>query len=100
MIELVQLAKALGGTVTGASVLCPGPGHSSRDRSLSVTPSIASPDGFIVFSHAGDDWRDCRDHVMARLGHVRRQHERPAAINRSAAAVALWDAAQDPGPII
>jgi hypothetical protein len=36
---LRTIAKALGGEITGKSVLAPGPGHSSRDRSLSVTPS-------------------------------------------------------------
>jgi putative DNA primase/helicase len=99
MNVLQSLAHALGGTVSGAQVLCPGPGHSPQDRSLSVTPSAAAPDGFIVYSHAGDDWRDCRDLVMARLGHARRQYKRPV-IDRSAPAVALWDSAQDPGSII
>jgi hypothetical protein len=28
----------------------------------------AGPDGFIVYGHAGDDWRACRDHVHALLG--------------------------------
>lgn len=60
-------ARALGGDVAGRdTVLCPGPGHSPRDRSLSVR---FRPDGgFLVHSHAGDDWRACRDHVAARLG--------------------------------
>jgi phage/plasmid primase-like uncharacterized protein len=61
-----QAAKALGGEVTGASsVVCPGPGHSPRDRSLSVR---FNGDDFTVFSHAGDDWRECRDHVRTLLG--------------------------------
>ena len=61
-------AAALGGTVSGASVLCPGPGHSRADRSLSVMPSGAAPDGFLVHSHAGDDPLACKDYVRARLG--------------------------------
>ena len=61
-------AAQLGGIVSGVNVLCPGPGHSPRDRSLSVMPSIASPDGFIVHSHAVDDWRECHKYVCARLG--------------------------------
>ena len=65
---LQSLARALGGNISGSSVLCPGPGHSAKDRSLSVTPSLASPTGFIVHSHAGDDWRNCRDHVASLLG--------------------------------
>jgi hypothetical protein len=99
MTSLAQLAKALGGIVAGASVLCPGPGHSPRDRSLSVTPSFAAPDGFLVYSFAGDSWRDCRDVVKARLGHDARQRK-PPAVDRGAAAVALWDTAQDPGPVV
>jgi hypothetical protein len=45
--------------------LCPGPGHSPQDRSLSVR--LVDHD-FVVYSHAGDDWQLCRDHVRARLG--------------------------------
>jgi putative DNA primase/helicase len=59
-------ARTLSGNVAGGnSILCPGPGHSIRDRSLSVT---FTADGFTVFSHAGDDWRECKDHVRERLG--------------------------------
>jgi putative DNA primase/helicase len=68
MNALHSWAHALGGTVSGNGVNCPGPSHSSRDRSLSVLPSATSPDGFVVFSHAGDDWQACRDHVRERLG--------------------------------
>ena len=59
---------ALGGEVSGNSVRAPGPGHSRADRSLSVTVSHSSPDGFVVFSHAGDDWQACRDYVRGKLG--------------------------------
>lgn len=60
-------AKTLGGVVTGRnSLLCPGPGHSRRDRSLSVT--FSSDGEIVVFSHAGDDWRECKDHVRQHLG--------------------------------
>jgi putative DNA primase/helicase len=69
MSALLRLrACALGGEVSGRGVSCPGPGHSPRDRSLSVSPSTASPGGFVVFSHAGDDWQACRDHVRERIG--------------------------------
>jgi putative DNA primase/helicase len=64
-----KIAAALGGQVAGPNtILAPGPGHSSRDRSLAVRLDPRSPDGFLVFSHAGDDWRDCRDHVRMKLG--------------------------------
>ena len=47
-------ARALGGHIVGrGQVLCPSPGHSPRDRSLAVR-FVA--DGFIVHSHANDDW--------------------------------------------
>jgi putative DNA primase/helicase len=67
--HLRSWAAALGGTISGASISCPGPGHSRKDRSLSVTPtSIASPAGFLVYSHAGDDPISCLDYVRAQLG--------------------------------
>lgn len=67
-LDLRSMARALGGVVSGRQVLCPGPNHSRNDRSLSVRPSPQSPTGFITFSHAGDDFADCRDYVAQRLG--------------------------------
>jgi hypothetical protein len=66
--NLRSLARMLGGQVAGRNtVTCPGPGHSARDRSLSVT---FNRDGsFVVCPHApGDDPLECRDHVRAKLG--------------------------------
>ena len=69
MIDLRAAARALGGDVIGRdAVAAPGPGHSPRDRSLTVKFDPRAPDGFLVYSHCDDDWRDCRDHVRARLG--------------------------------
>lgn len=66
MSSLRSLAHALGGNIAGSNaIVCPGPGHSRRDRSLSVT---FTGDDFLVHSFAGDDWRECRDHVRTRLG--------------------------------
>jgi len=65
---LQSWAGALGGIVSGPNVVCPGPGHSARDRSLSVTPSAAAPNGFLVNSFAGDDPIVCLDYVRAKLG--------------------------------
>jgi hypothetical protein len=63
-----RAAAALGGDVAGRdTVVCPGPAHSPKDRSLSVKFDPTAPDGFLTFSHAGDDWRECRDHVRRRL---------------------------------
>jgi hypothetical protein len=65
MIDLRTLHRALGGEISGGQLLCPGPGHGPRDRSLSVR---LNGDDFVVHSFAGDDWRDCRDYVRQRLG--------------------------------
>jgi hypothetical protein len=66
--DLRAVAHELGGEVSGWQVLCPGPGHSARDRSLSVKLDPSAPNGLFVHSFAGDDWRVCRDYVRARLG--------------------------------
>ena len=79
---LTHLARALGGDIVGQQVLAPGPNHRPRDRSLAVRWSPLAPEGFIVFSHSGDDPLAARDHVRARLGLVR-----PSRFGRS-----------DPGP--
>lgn len=63
-----QVARALGGEAYGLQVSAPGPGHSPRDRSLSVRLDPAAPSGFVVHSHAGDDPILCRDYVRQRLG--------------------------------
>jgi putative DNA primase/helicase len=62
------MAQRLGGEVNGNGVLCPGPGHSDGDRSLSVKPDSNDSEGFIVYSHSGDDWKECRTHVRKKLG--------------------------------
>lgn len=67
-MNLHQIARALGGQVSGKQVIAPGPNHSKGDRSLSVKLCASSLDGFVAHSFAGDDWRYCRDYVKARLG--------------------------------
>jgi putative DNA primase/helicase len=68
MSDLRALARCLGGDLAGGhTILCPGPGHSPRDRSLAVRFDPRAPDGFLTYSHSNDDWRDCRDHVRSRL---------------------------------
>ncbi len=71
-----HLAKILCGDVIGNRILAPGPGHSRRDRSLSIHIDPAAPDGFIVHSFAGDDWRECRDYVRQHVGYSRWQPTR------------------------
>lgn len=66
--DIRTIAAALGGSICGRSVSCPGPGHSRDDLSLSVTVSAKAPDGFLVHSHAGDDPLHCKDYVRTRLG--------------------------------
>jgi putative DNA primase/helicase len=68
VIDLRHAAQVLGGEIAGRQISCPGPGHSARDRSLSVCLSATAPDGFVCHSHAGDDWQACRDHVCSKLG--------------------------------
>jgi hypothetical protein len=67
MQSLHSIAAALGGDVVGNRyILCPGPGHSRKDRSLKVT--FRADGTFSVTSFAGDDWQQCKDYVRARLG--------------------------------
>jgi putative DNA primase/helicase len=109
MIALRSMAAALGGEVMkgkcGLYVLCPGPGHSAKDRSLSVAPSATDPDGFVCFSHANDAWQDCRDHIRARIGGrpseyretAKRQAKRQEALtDNSTRARRLWGEAVEP----
>jgi putative DNA primase/helicase len=66
--SLRAIARLLGGEACGQQVLCPGPNHGPKDRSLSIRLSATAAEGFVYHSFAGDDFRDCRDHVRERLG--------------------------------
>jgi hypothetical protein len=68
IMSLRALAHALDGDVSGGQVLAPGPGHSPKDRSLAVKLDDGAPDGFIVYSHCGDDAIRCRDYVRGKIG--------------------------------
>lgn len=105
-LSLHHIARVLGGNVVGRQVLAPGPNHSAKDRSLSIRLSPAAPGGFIAFSHAGDDWRACRDHVRSRFGlnracptvHVPRAVGQLDKVpDRSWQALAAWGEAVNPG---
>ncbi|MEK1886243.1 MAG: toprim domain-containing protein [Phyllobacterium sp.] len=79
MLPITDLAGRLGGELHGDRIRCPGPGHSPKDRSLSVH---FKPDGsFSVCSFANDDWMTCRDHVKALCGmpQFESRHERSIA---------------------
>jgi hypothetical protein len=64
---LQEIARALGGDISGSRVTAPGPGHSPQDRSLAISLSDNDP-GYVVHSFAGDDPITCKDHVRQRLG--------------------------------
>jgi putative DNA primase/helicase len=66
--NLQSLARALGGEVSGSQVCAPGPGHSAKDRSLSIKLDPSAPDGFVVHSYAGDDPIACKDYVRSKAG--------------------------------
>ena len=51
-LSLAEMAHRLGGEVSNQQVLCPGPGHSPQDRSLSVKLNAAGT-GVVVHSFAG-----------------------------------------------
>lgn len=63
--DLHSIARALGGEVRGDKALVPGPGHSPKDRSLSL--KIGADGRVIWHSFAGDRWEDVRPH-LARAG--------------------------------
>jgi hypothetical protein len=71
-LTIEQLHRVLGGEISrgknGPQVLCPGPGHSERDRSLAVSPA-SNEDGFIVHSFSPkDDPIACKDYVRNKVG--------------------------------
>ena len=68
MLTLQDIAHALGGEVTGSQAQVPGPGHSSKDRSLSIKLETNAPGGFLVNSFSGDDPLRCKDYVREKLG--------------------------------
>ena len=92
-----SIARALGGDVVGRDqVAAPGPGHSRKDRSLSIRLSATAPDGFLVHSHAGDDFAQCRDHVKRSLGMPTGRATEPRVV---AAPLAFQFHAPDPAKI-
>jgi RecA-family ATPase len=68
MLSLNEIARAVGGEVSGGRVLAPAPGHSARDRGMSIRISDDAPDGFVVHCFNGCDDLTAKDHVRERLG--------------------------------
>lgn len=61
-----ELARVLGGKRAGERTwVVPGPGHNSRDRSLSLRDT---PDGVVWHSFAGDDDANCMDYLLNACG--------------------------------
>ncbi len=58
-----QVVRYLGGDWHGHYGLAPGPGHSKRDRSLSIKPHSSDDGDIILYSHAGEDWRELKDQL-------------------------------------
>ena len=48
MLTLATIARVLGGQVSGNELLCPTPGHSSRDRGTAIRLAPGAPDGVLV----------------------------------------------------
>jgi Toprim domain len=66
--SIKEIARVLGGEARGNQALVAGPGHSPKDRSLSIKMEPSAPDGFLVYSFAGDDPLACKDYVREKLG--------------------------------
>jgi hypothetical protein len=62
-----KLFQHLEGHLSGKWINIPGPGHSSKDRSLGIMFDPKAPDGFRISSLASDDPVTCRKHVSALL---------------------------------
>lgn len=100
--SLSAIAKALGGDESGSGVLCPGPDHSPKDRSLSVSFGFKYSEGFRVHSFAQDTERACRDHVKALLTglehHLNVLARAPVVerddAGRTAYAIQIWERAK------
>lgn len=92
-LDIRNIAYALDGRVISRNqVAAPGPGHSRRDRSLVVTLDANAPDGFVVNSFAGEDWREGKDYVRARLGLPAWQPGDDQDRRIAKARIANWDA--------
>lgn len=66
-LKLQKLAAALHGDLNGRWINIRGPGHGPRDRSLGIWIDGNAPDGFRVYSLAGNDPTVCRSYVIGLL---------------------------------
>jgi hypothetical protein len=89
-LSLDFIAKRMNGEIRGNQVACPGPGHSPRDRSLTIKIEPEAPGGLIVYSHAQDDNLKCKDFVLRQLG-IEPFRPRSFAANTNQKIVATYD---------
>jgi hypothetical protein len=68
MLTLDFIAKRMKGEIQGDQVMCPGPGHSPKDRSVAIKIAPTAPGGLIVYSHARDDNLKVKDWILRELG--------------------------------
>src|SRR5215472_5980446 len=69
MMDLQTMRRILGGRISNGQLYCPGPGHSRRDRSLSIKLSATAPDGFVVKTFSSkDDALACKDYIREKCG--------------------------------
>jgi putative DNA primase/helicase len=97
-----HIAAHMGGEVhTGRQAIVPGPGHSTVDRSLSITINDAGDD-VLVYSFAGDDPIECKDGARQKPRMADRQptgRGRSNGHGRAQAAIdAMTKAAASPAP--
>jgi putative DNA primase/helicase len=87
--------RALGGEVVARDQAnVPAPGHSPKDRSLSIKLSSDAPDGFLAYTHSPrDDWRKCCDYIRRRLGLPEWQPDDEQRRTIPSAHVKKWDLA-------
>jgi hypothetical protein len=86
MLTLDYIAHRMRGEIVSGQVKCPGPGHSPKDRSVSIKLSQTAPGGLVVYSHAQDDNLKVKDWVLQQLG---KEPFRPQRTNGHAAAATI-----------
>lgn len=97
------IADALGGEIVGPNqVRAPGPGHSKKDRSLSLKIEPSAPYGLLIHSFSGDDFQTCLSYIQSALG-ISCNAEAFASVlegpthrySSTDAALRLWNEAED-----
>src|SRR5208282_4346909 len=58
-----DVTRHLGGDWLGHYGLAPGPGHSKKDRSLKIKPHPSDTGEIVLYSFAGDGWKDLKDEL-------------------------------------